>query len=277
MACQEFRDFQGRKGYYGHFVRPPVRQARDFQLLCLALSTTRVHQKQLTQPATTANAAGRRWPREPCRHWQGRTREWQLKRTAPLPSNEVARKHHSLLKNVCLDIGSNCHHPLEHVLPLSAKNRAPHSRVGIWKSKTQEYQSRGMRMSEPSKKAFNAERLLVTPTILMKADVLLWTVPLLPTNSFHLKCLNRTCTLAARLAVHFRWYKNPIQNIFQLVNCPGSPRGFTTPSQDCCNDLFSELNAKCSETLVVGLYRYQTAPSLHCQPDQSAGECRSDG
>lgn len=54
------------------------------------------------------------------------------------------------------------------------------------------------------------------------------------------------------------------------MNCPGSPQDFTTLPQDGCKDRFSEPNARCSDTLGVGLYGYQTAPSLCCQLDESA-------
>ena len=101
--------------------------------------------------------------------------------------------------------------------------------VGIWKSKTHKYQSRGMRMCQPLTKAFNAERLLVNPTVLMKADVLLWTVPLLPTNSFHLKYLNHTCMLAPRLAVSPQMIQEPNPKYFSTGELPWESLGLHNP------------------------------------------------
>lgn len=96
--------------------------------------------------------------------------------------------------------------------------------VDIWRRKTRKCQSRGMRMSEPPKKAFNAETPLVNPMILMKADVLLWTAPPLPTNSFHLKCLNHTRVLVPGLAIHLRWHENPFKIFFNWWTALGVPR-----------------------------------------------------
>lgn len=179
---QEFRDFQGRKGGYGHFVRPPVRQARrPVAVLWWA------------QPVSSRS----RWPSHcHCRGHEVAT--WALltlARPYQRTAAEVYREREGMKRwestILCLKMCALIQDPASTqwnmfylCLPKTESHALLLNRY-ICKSETHKYQSRGTRTSGPPK-TFNAERVLVNPTILMKADVLLWTAPLLPTNSFHL-------------------------------------------------------------------------------------------
>lgn len=132
-----------------------------------------------------------------------------------------------------------------------------------------------MRMSEPPKKAFNAETLLMNESDESRCSVV--NSPTTPHQQPSPQVFKPYPYPGARVShsPHMIW--EPIQNIFQRVNCPGSPQDFATLSQGRCRDRCSEPNARCSDALGVGLYRYQTALSLCCQLDESVGEHRPDG